>query len=187
MKKILITGLSVLFVALALFSCGSDNEPKDKPTPAKATSVEVLLNGLVVKNGAEVASKELEIPPIIKDENGKVIKNEIDFMFSNKLIFNVNKQEQLGKYTFIIKKVGEGKGKFFQVCSDIDKQCKSAENNVYTGEVDIKELKKDFGYDLKYTLGTEKPTENVEAKLSVELMREGKQVHHFTIKMTYKP
>ncbi len=178
MKKFLITGLSVLFVALALFSCGSD-EPKDKPSPDKTMEpVEVLLNGVVIKNGAEVSSKALELPEVEGTPS----------LFKNILGFKATKSEQLGKYSFYVKKVGDDKvaGFFKQICL-VGSSCYPVDNNSYSAYLDVKELNKEIQYELDYAI-KEVPTKEVEAKLLVELKCEkGNLLHSFTIKMTYKP
>ncbi len=175
MKKFLITGLSVLFVALALFSCSSKDEPKEEQKPTKV-ELEVLLNGVAVKNGAEVSSKTITPPAF----------DGLEYQFVNEISFKANNKEQLGKYSLRIKKIGGDNvlGKLVQVCK---KLCKAVMDNIYEDTVEFNKLNENIHYEVDYSLGTDKPAQMGEAKLLVELKRNEKLIHQFTIKMTYKP
>ncbi len=184
MKKFLITGLSVLFVALALFSCGSE-DPKEKPTPTpdKEVKVDVLLNGVVVKNGAEVSSEALFIPP--KGDNGELVD---EYKFKNILGFKFSSLVPKEKYAFFVKKLGgdDVVGELKQVCL-VGSSCAPVNDNTYSAFLDVKEANKEVEYELDYAIGNEKPTTDLAAKLFVELKKGDKLLHSFTINMTYKP
>ncbi len=179
MKKFLITGLSVLFVALALFSCGSE-EPKEKPAPAPTpeAKIEVLLNGVVVKDKSVVDSKALVFPVI----------EGLKYQFSNILAFKSDRQIKKEKYAFYIKKLGgnEVPGIFNQVCL-VGRSYSPVDDNTYSAFLEPIKANEKVQYEVDYALGVEKPSKEVDAKLFVELKKGDKLLHSFTIKMTYKP
>ncbi len=176
MKKFLITGLSVLFVALALFSCGSE-EPKPEP-PRDIEPLEVMFNGKVIKNGAVGTSTALTPPA----------GEGLPYEFVNHVVFKAAKAEQLGDYKIRIKKVGgeDVLGELSMFCL-VGGSCYGIENNEITKSFKMESLTIAPDYKFNYSVGTEKPTKAGEAKLSVELLRADKVIHSFMVKMTYKP
>ncbi len=174
MKKYLIAGLSVLFVALTLVACGSE-EPTPKPEP-KPITVDVFS----VKPEAVLQTDALMSPQL----------QGLNYEFIAYLSFKPTKEEQLGNVELEVSKVGgdEVAGSFFQICLEGDNgYCLTPPDNSFSTDLDITKVGEEKKFSLHYGLGAEKPTKASEAKLLVKVLRKGKLEKQFTIKMTHKP